>query len=288
MLSVLPEVAKEQCFAMHGGTAINLFVRDMPRLSVDIDLTYVDIDSRERTVLAINEGLASIKNRIEHARLTTRIHHKKDTCKLLINDNEVIIKIEVNMVARGLIAEPQILSLCKAAQEDFDASCTMTLVSHGQLYGGKLCAALDRQHPRDLFDVKGLFDNEGLNDEIKQGLIYGLLCANRPTYEMLDPNLLDQRSAFENQFKGMSQQAFTYDEFEEVRYRLIESVRKALSAQDKAFVLSCHRLQPDWSIYDYQAFPAVKWKLMNLERFRREKPKSYKEQTKLLERIFET
>lgn len=61
MLSVLPEVAKEQCFAMHGGTAINLFVRDMPRLSVDIDLTYVEIDSREVALLAINEGLASKK-----------------------------------------------------------------------------------------------------------------------------------------------------------------------------------------------------------------------------------
>jgi predicted nucleotidyltransferase component of viral defense system len=43
LLAVLPEVAKETCFAMHGGTAINLFLRDMPRLSVDIDLTYVEI-----------------------------------------------------------------------------------------------------------------------------------------------------------------------------------------------------------------------------------------------------
>jgi len=43
---VLPEVAKETCFTMHGGTAINLFVRDMPRLSVDIDLTYVLIEDR--------------------------------------------------------------------------------------------------------------------------------------------------------------------------------------------------------------------------------------------------
>jgi hypothetical protein len=44
LLSVLPEVGKEECFALHGGTAINLFVREMPRLSVDIDLTYVPIE----------------------------------------------------------------------------------------------------------------------------------------------------------------------------------------------------------------------------------------------------
>lgn len=40
LLAVLPEIAKEHCFALHGGTAINLFIRNMPRLSVDIDLTY--------------------------------------------------------------------------------------------------------------------------------------------------------------------------------------------------------------------------------------------------------
>lgn len=47
LLSVLPEVAKESCFALHGGTAINLFVRDMPRLSVDIDLTYLPLEDRQ-------------------------------------------------------------------------------------------------------------------------------------------------------------------------------------------------------------------------------------------------
>ena len=39
----LPVVAKETCFALKGGTALNLFVRDMPRLSVDIDLAYVPL-----------------------------------------------------------------------------------------------------------------------------------------------------------------------------------------------------------------------------------------------------
>lgn len=46
LLQILPIVGEESCFALKGGTAINLFIRDMPRLSVDIDLTYLPIESR--------------------------------------------------------------------------------------------------------------------------------------------------------------------------------------------------------------------------------------------------
>lgn len=287
LLSVLPEVAEETCFAMHGGTAINLFVRDMPRLSVDIDLTYVEISSREEALVAINKGLLNIKDRIETLRPETHVQHKTDTCKLQIDEGGVLIKIEVNMLGRGLLGEPEKLPLCGNAQEAFDVFFTMMLVPRGQLYGGKLCAALDRQHPRDLFDVKLLLESEGLNDEIRRGLVYGLIGSNRPTHELLDPNLLNQRSAFENQFEGMSRLTFTYENFEKVRQDLIETVRKTLSGQDRAFLLSFNQLAPDWSIYDYQDFPSVKWKLLNLEWFKKAKPGAYTEQLRLLEKILD-
>ena len=84
LLNVLPEVAKEACFALHGGTAINLFVRDMPRLSVDMDLTYVDIAERSATLDGINAALKRIKGRIEDLRPSMRVQHKENVCKLLI------------------------------------------------------------------------------------------------------------------------------------------------------------------------------------------------------------
>jgi len=62
LLSVLPEVAKERCFALHGGTAINLFIRNMPRLSVDIDLTYLPIENREPSLKNIAEALQRNKS----------------------------------------------------------------------------------------------------------------------------------------------------------------------------------------------------------------------------------
>jgi predicted nucleotidyltransferase component of viral defense system len=102
LLDVLPEVAKENCFALHGGTAINLFVRNMPRLSVDIDLTYTEIAAREPTLASINEALARIQSRIENFRPSIRVQHKRESCKLRIDERGVLMKIEVNMVGRGV------------------------------------------------------------------------------------------------------------------------------------------------------------------------------------------
>ena len=275
LLDALPEVAKEDCFAMHGDTAINLFVRDMPRLSVDIDLTYVEIAGRNETLQGINVALLRVKERIEALRPSIRVQHKDMVCKLQLDEHGVLIKIEVNTVGRGLLGEPNKAPLCDAAQEQFDAFCFMPLVPLAQLYGGKLCAALDRQHPRDLFDVKLLLENEGFTDEIKQGLILGLVSSNRPTHEMLSPHLLDQRTAFENQFEGMTTIEFSYDDYEATRLQLIETATASLNEEDKSFLLSVNRLTPDWSIYDYQSFPSVKWKLLNLEKFKNDNPVTY-------------
>ena len=191
------------------------------------------------------------------------------------------------MVGRGLLGDSKKEPLCEAAQEQFDAFCVMPLVPLAQLYGGKLCAALDRQHPRDLFDVKLLLENEGFTDEIKQGFILGLVSSNRPTHEMLDPHLLDQRTAFENQFEGMTTIEFSYDDYGATRLQLIETVRDSLSDDDKAFLLSLNRLVPDWSIYEYQNFPSVKWKLLNLQKFKNDNPEAYERQLTELESILE-
>jgi len=285
LLDVIPEVAKEACFAMHGGTAINLFVRDMPRLSVDIDLTYVDIAERNATLDGINAALKRIKERIEDLRPSMRVQHKENVCKLLIDERGVMIKIELNMVGRGLIGEGTKAPLCNTAQEQFDVFCAMLLVPLAQLYGGKICAALDRQHPRDLFDVRLLLDNEGFTDEIKRGFIFGLVSSNRPTLELFNPHFLDQRAAFDNQFEGMSAIGFNYDEYEHTRIRLVETIQFGINDSDRDFLLSLNRLEPDWSIYDFQKFPSVKWKLVNLEKFKRNNAENYQQQLSKLERF---
>jgi len=248
-------------------------------------LTYVEIAERNETLDGINAALMRIKERIEGMRPSIRIQHKENVCKLQLDERGVMIKIEVNMVGRGLIGEATKAQLCEAAQEQFDAFCAMPLVPLAQLYGGKICAAIDRQHPRDLFDVKLLLENEGFTDDIKRGFIFGLVGSNRPTHEMLNPHLLDQRMAFENQFEGMSAIEFSYDEYEATRLQLIETIQVGLNESDKVFLKSFNSLEPDWSIYDFQAFPSVKWKLLNLEKFKTENPETYQQQLSELERI---
>jgi len=282
LLSVLPEVAKEKSFALHGGTAINLFVRNMPRLSVDIDLTYIPVEDRATSLENIQAALRRIKERIELAIKDVRITDRSRDGKLLISFHEIVVKIEVNLVARGTVDEPKGIALCSLAQGEFDAFCVMPVVPIGQLFGGKICAALDRQHPRDLFDVKHLLENEGFSDEIKSGFLLALISSERPIHEVIDPHLLDQQSVLENHFSGMSSEAFTYQDFEETRTKLLSTIDERLTDEDRTFILSIKGLEPDWSRYDFEKFPAVQWKLLNLRRLKDSNPNKYLEQYEAL------
>jgi len=288
LLSVLPEVAKEECFALHGGTAINLFVRDMPRLSVDVDLTYLPLEDRDQTLAGIAAALERTRANIEKAVRTARVAHRTDAGKLLVSLNGVSVKIEVNLVARGAIVEPVEMPLCAKAQDEFEVYCAMRVVPVGQLYGGKICAALDRQHPRDLFDAKYLLAGGGISEEVKTGFLYCLLSSDRPVHEVINPNFQDQRSAMENQFAGMTDEDFNYEEYESVRKTLVEIVREKLTRRDRQFLLSVAQLKPDWSVYDFERFPSVRWKLHNLQKLKDANPDKFREQYEALEKTLDT
>jgi len=278
LLSVLPEVAKEKCFALHGGTAINLFVRDMPRLSVDIDLTYLPIENRETSLKNIAEALERIKASLEKIIPGVRITPRLGAGKLQISANKVDIKLEVNLVNRGALSDPKEMPLCEKAQNEFEVFLTMPVVPVGQLFGGKIVAALDRQHPRDLFDVKYLLGTEGFTQEIKEGFLLFLLCSDRPINEVIIPNFQDQRSAFANQFSGMTDEIFTYEEYESVRKKLVVTIHQSLIDKDKEFLFSVKNVTPDWSIYDFKRFPSINWKLQNLQKLKDRNPNKHKEQ----------
>lgn len=276
LLNVLSEIAKEKCFALHGGTAINLFVRNMPRLSVDIDLTYLVIEDRGTSMANIIEALKNVMERIQRVNPNLRTNLQEKALKLQISLDGAQIKIEVNQINRGCISKPEKLMLCDRAQETFDAFCAIDVVPKAQLFGGKIIAALDRQHPRDIFDIKYLLVEDGFDDEIKEGFIFSLLSSNRPIYELLNPHRTDQQLTFKNQFDGMSDQDFSYQEFEETRETLIEAINDILKKDDKDFILSFKSLVPDWNIYDFQKYPAIQWKLENIRRFRNKNVKGYK------------
>ncbi|MEM8566225.1 MAG: nucleotidyl transferase AbiEii/AbiGii toxin family protein [Bacteroidota bacterium] len=285
LLSVLPEIAKEKCFALHGGTAINLFVREMPRLSVDIDLTYLPIEDRQTSLSNIADALEKVKEQVLKVLPKAKVQHQKEVSKLQVSNRGFQIKVEVNQTNRGVLSDPIEYQLCETAQDQFDAFCSIAIVPLSQLYGGKICAALDRQHPRDLFDVKYLLQSEGITEEIKKGVLLLALSSNRPTHELLQPNLQDQRSAFENQFSGMTAEPFTYKDFETIREQLVINIADSWTDDDKQFLMGFLNLKPDWSIYDFEKFPSVLWKIQNLRKLAETNPEKHLEQTELLEKV---
>lgn len=287
LLDVLHHVAKEECFAMHGGTAINLFVLNMPRLSVDIDLTYLPIEDRTTTLQNISEALGRIEQSIKSAFPQVQLLNKSDSGKIAIRKDGAEIKIEANLVKRGIISPIKRMILCDTARQDYDAFIAFPIVPIGQLYGGKICAALDRQHPRDLFDVKVLLENEGFSDEVREGFIFCLLSGERPFHEILAPSFKDQRQAMTNQFAGMSNKPFDYEDFEQTRVDLVRTISKRLTPDDKKFLLSIKNCEPDWSIYNFENFPAVQWKLQNLKKLKEDNPRKHNDSFAALKRVLD-
>lgn len=292
LLQVIPHIAKENTLALKGGTAMNLFLREMPRLSVDIDLTYLPFENRETALTNISDSLRRIRERItESIPDTTANNHiiEGNDVKLFIQSKNAQIKIEVNTTTRGHLHPVKLLQVNETVQERFKKFAAMQLVSDAELYGGKICAALDRQHPRDLFDVFLLFKDSGYNEDIKNGFIQALVSHMRTIHEVLHPHLLDQRSAFDNQFQGMSDIPFSYEDFEATREKLIETVNSSLSDSDRSFLLSFKQGNPNWDLYPIaglEDMPAVQWKLLNIHKLMKDNPKKHKALVDKLEALF--
>ena len=273
LLDVLPYIAKESCFALKGGTAINLFVRDFPRLSVDADLTYLGNEFREEALKKTEEALLRIKADLEKqigAKVTSSSRQSQTTdIKLFVNRNGVQVKIEASPVVRGVLYPTISMPLNSKISSEFDVEFDFEISSLPDLYGGKIAAALDRQHPRDLFDVKLLLENEGISKDIMTGFLVYLICHKRPPNELLKPTLQDQSALFNSDFKGMTNLDFDYTDFVKTRELLIETINNRLSTNDKQFLLSFFDGKPDWNLFresHAQELPAIKWKLLNLNR----------------------
>jgi len=265
LIRIMPSVYRIQDFAVHGGTAINLFHKNMPRYSVDIDITYIPVQDRDESLKAINAHLVELKQIIEKTIPGIRITHKPDVWKLLCVKDGATVKIEVNGTKRGIIGTTEDKTLCTKAQAEFNMGCTARVVSFTQLYGGKISAALSRQHPRDLFDCKYM-PLDSL-DQAKDGLMLCLLGSDKPILESLQPNPIDQRDALQGQFEGMTDIPFSYEDYEATRKELIEKVNSLLTEEDREFLISFEQGIPEWEkccAGDLRAYPSVKWKLQNI------------------------
>lgn len=276
LLRTVPFIAKEKCFALKGGTAINLFIRDLPRLSIDIDLTYVPVSPRPKSLAAIDKAMMRIAERVRKGIKSAHVHetrHENAVTKLVVREAGVQIKIEVTPVLRGSAYEPEVRTVSPAVEAMFGFA-EMQVVSFADLYAGKIVAALDRQHPRDLFDVRDLLANEGIGDELRNAFIVYLLSHPRPMSEVLTARPKDIAQEFEQNFQGMTTEPVELKELLVARTALIEAIVGKMPEQHRRFLISFERGAPDWSLLDIKKvdkLPAVKWRQQNLDKITKNK-----------------
>lgn len=276
LVRILPFVSKEKCFALKGGTAINLFFRDVPRLSVDIDLVYLPMDERTTALQQIGEALERISQDVT-ASLSgiqvSRPNQASDGLRLIIAQQGTQIKLELSPVLRGNVFPPEERDIVEQVETTFGYA-RIQVMSFSDVYAGKICAALDRQHPRDLFDVKWLLENEGITDDLRKTFLVYLMSGNRPMAELLNPHRKDIRSVYESEFVNMTEIQVSVEELEDARENLIQSIHQGLTEDEKQFLLSFKKRSPDWTLLGLEGvkeLPAVKWKLLNLNKMPQEK-----------------
>ena len=252
----------------------------MPRLSVDIDLTYLPLSGREEALADISRTLEAIAKDVTHriagARVQVGRSHGTAT-RIAVSLNEVQIKIEPNPVLRGSVYPPEARDLCVEAQTFFELFVAAQTLSLADIYGGKLCAALDRQHPRDLYDVHLLLANEGLTPQVRRAFVVYLASHDRPMHELLDPQFKDIAKVYADEFAGMTRDAVPVQALCETREKLVSLIREGLDADEKRFLVSMKQGEPQWDalgIAHLRELPALQWKLQNIRRMEADKRKT--------------
>jgi hypothetical protein len=269
-------------FSLKGGTAINLFYRSLPRLSVDIDLSYRRISGRDAAISDIHNEMQAICDRINSdsgfqaiPRKDALFNDSPVITKVFVRSNSSEIKIEPNFIVRGSVYDDISKTILPETSKllAINQSLSATVGSFEDVYAGKICAALNRQHPRDLFDIRLLLDQEGITPKIKDAFLIYLCCNNRSISELLRPNLLNVRNLIETQFSGMSAIPFSYPDYQRTRTDLIDSLRNSLSKKDIHFLFSFSAGKPEWGLLSgsvdvarVQSLPSVQWKLLNISK----------------------
>ena len=279
LLNCLPALREQNIFALKGGTAINFFIRDLPRLSVDIDLTFLKYIDRNSAISEIEDGLRTMSQSILQKNPRYKIRELKTQegilQKLLVIDHDTTIKIEPNFIMRGTLLEPEKMNLKKYVEEEFAFNVKdIPVLAQSEIYAGKICAALSRQHPRDFFDVKELLSNEGITDNIRQAFVVYLVCSPRPIHELLNPNLIDISAIYKNEFLNMAKKEVLLNALLETRKTLIKTIQKNLSSDERNFILSIKSGNPDYTLLPFKnidKLPAVQWKLINIKKMDKKK-----------------
>ena len=195
------------------------------------------------------------------------------------------VKIETNIIFRGTILPITHVDLCKRAADLFTSSVNIPLLHHDEIYAGKLLAALDRQHPRDLFDIHEFFNNEKLTESVADCFCVYLASHNRPMYEVLSGEDRCTEVDFNRTAKNMIFHDIAWEDIAGIRKELQKNILKNLTEKQREFLISVVKAKPMWDCLpfgDLSDLPAVKWKINNLKKLKRINAGKFEQQERLL------
>ncbi len=272
LTELLPVIAREARFALKGGTAINLFEHDLPRLSVDVDLTWLAVGDFAGDQHAITAALEGLAQRLRAAPL--RLHVAASIAagaggvtRLIATRLGARVQIETTPVMRGTVHPVRMMTVQPRVQAEFGFA-EMQVLDHADLYAGKLAAALSRQHPRDLFDVGVLLDSGRLDAHLWRTFLVYLTATPKPAAELLAPREpLGFAAAFGSQFRGMTREPVTVEWLLHARERLLMRVSELMDDATQKFLVSVERERPDFTsigLPHAANLPGVQRKLYNL------------------------
>jgi predicted nucleotidyltransferase component of viral defense system len=298
MLAIAPDVFHTERFAMKGGTALNVFVQDMPRLSVDIDVVMTDHrPARAEALAIISDELARTSDaivrqglKVSFSKIASPNKIKGDDVKLTAYSDDAEVKVEVNYVFRGTLLPVVSRQIVPRAQEMFRVDFEIPTLADAELYGSKLVAALDRQHPRDIFDILHMYDTYGLREDFVDAFVGYLAGHNRPPHEVIGAKQKSMDNEYHASFVGMTVDAVSLETLVDVQTRLHRELPKALTRKHKDFLISLVKLEPDWSLMPYahlEEMPAIRWKMENLLKLKKKDISRFAEQETLLIQSFE-
>ena len=179
------------------------------------------------------------------------------------------IKIEPNTVIRGGLLPAIEKPLSPYLVQRYRRAVSVSCLAKEELYAGKLCAALQRQHPRDLFDTWHFFQQHELTPEMMDVFVVYLISQGKPIYEALDPNLKEISALYHSQFVGMGKSEVALEHLLEIQNILPQYIVASLTTRHREFILGFKQGNPDWSFLPFtvtQHLPAVRWKQQNLDK----------------------
>ena len=192
----------------------------------------------------------------------------------------------MNVVFRGTIFPVEIRSLTAKTAQMFSTTVDAPVLAEAELYGSKIVAALDRQHPRDLFDVLKLYEQGDLTPDILEAVVIYLAGHNRPTHEVLFGTDKDISTSYANSFVGMTfEESPSLEILLDVRAKLRADVTQRITEKHRDFLIGLAEANPDWSLLDCEhaeSLPGLRWKLFNLNKFQKNRPSDFAKQADAL------